>query len=65
MKTANNNQLLDRLTKKGQVKTNFFNGYGWTDNTKKFKEFLTSNKINFKIENIASPSKFKQRFVLA
>ena len=68
MKTTNNTQLLDRLNLKGTVKLNFFNGYGWTDNTKKFIDFLANNglinKIHYRIENISSPSKFKQRIIL-
>lgn len=60
--------LKNELFKKGYTKTNFFDGYKFIDNTPKFEKYLIDcglvKGVDFKIENIVNPSKFKQRFVL-
>jgi len=60
--------LYKELLKKGTVKTNYFNGDKWIDNTRKFMDYLKLKGleagIDYSIENLEKPSKSKQRFVL-
>lgn len=60
---------LTKLITKGSVKTNYFDAKDrtWRDNTPKFDKYLKSKGFkkgsDYKIEDIAPPSKSKQRFI--